>query len=242
MCKINVYQMNLNPYMTDKPKEKSVKIRSVFNAYKRSYNRKAVLGDVQMQSFKPLDNQGYGRYIDYCMENINEPTVVVFSNLFDLGIRANSAYSRLVYASSNENILGIYFTDYSLEKNFKIDIEKITSRTWKDSDWEDDELGKIFRENPGKTPRVKRSVVSDEVAKAIKDIREEDSPALLSDIAEVLDMTPSMVRRIAAYSKTPYSTGKPITHEQRKHLIEAYKSARADEFSRFIIKKEKYIP
>lgn len=257
MVKINIYQMNLNPCMIDKRREKSENIRAVFKAYKKDRDEEAKkekakmgkteiekveMGKVEMHSFKPLDNGGYSKYVDYRMESITEPTIVIFSNIFDLATRSNTAYSRLVYASSKENIKAIYFTDYSLEKNFKVDTKLIAKKNREEKGWKDDELGLMFRDKVGTKPSIRRAYIPEEVREAIATIRKEANPALLYDMAEVLDLSYSMIRRAASYNREPYKSGDPINERQKKHLIDAYESARVDEFLRFKIKKEKYIP
>lgn len=235
MNKINIYQMNLNPYMIKDERKKSKEIEEIFKYYKKNYDKSAIKGEVQMQSFRPLDNKGYDKYVELCVEEINKPTILVFSTLFDLDTTGDGAYSRLIYANSMKNVKAIYFTKYSLKEAFHID-----EKTFNLKNWEDETLGKIFRKNYGTKPKVRRSFIHPELKDAIIKLRSETPPVLLSDIADTLGLSYPLVRRYAANAMTSSSQGESINDEQKDYLLEVYEKIKQKELSRIEVRVEKF--
>lgn len=236
MNEVNIYQMNLNPYMINDERKKSKEINEIFKYYQKNYDKSAIKGEVHMQSFRPLDNKGYDKYVEFCLEGINKPTILVFSNLFDLDTNGDGAYSRLIYATSMKNIKAIYFTKYSLKKAFQLDEDSYGLH------WKDETLGKIFRKNTGTKPKIRRSFIHPELKAAIIKLRSENPPVLLLDIADTLGLSYSLVRRYAANAMTSSSQGESINNDQKGYLLDVYEKIKREELKRIEVRVEEYKP
>lgn len=236
MSKVNIYQMNLNPYMINDERKKSKEINEIFKYYQKNYDKSAIKGEVHMQSFRPLDNMGYDKYVEFCVEEINKPTILVFSTLFDLDTNGDGAYSRLIYANSMENIKAIYFTKYSLKEAFQLNEDSYGLH------WKDEILGKIFRKNTGTKPKVRRSFIHPELKDAIIKLRSENPPVLLSDIADTLGLSYPLVRRYASNAMSNSGQGESISNLQKDYLLEVYEKIKQKELSRIEVRVEKFWP
>lgn len=227
MTKINIYQMSLNPCMLDKTKEKSETIRKVFKAYKEHIDKDAQMGEVHMHSFSPKDSAGYGKYTDFRIDEIEGPAIFIISSLYDLDNDASKAFSRLVYALSFKTIKAIYITNYHEE----VDVSKYIKI-----------LNQIFYDGRGKTAKSRRTEVPKTLVHEIVELRKLDEPVLLSDIAETVNLAPSMVRKYSMYSSARNAgPGVPIKPGQVQQLRDAIDIAREEEYMRFNIKEEIYI-
>ena len=236
MSKVNIYQMNLNPYMINDERKKSKEINEIFKYYQKNYDKSAIKGEVHMQSFRPLDNMGYDKYVEFCVEEINKPTILVFSTLFDLDTNGDGAYSRLIYANSMENIKAIYSTKYSLKEAFQLNEDSYGLH------WKDEILGKIFRKNTGTKPKVRRSFIHPELKDAIIKLRSENPPVLLSDIADTLGLSYPLVRRYASNAMSNSGQGESISNLQKDYLLEVYEKIKQKELSRIEVRVEKFWP
>ena len=228
--------MNLNPYMINDERKKSKEINEIFKYYQKNYDKSAIKGEVHMQSFRPLDNMGYDKYVEFCVEEINKPTILVFSTLFDLDTNGDGAYSRLIYANSMENIKAIYFTKYSLKEAFQLNEDSYGLH------WKDEILGKIFRKNTGTKPKVRRSFIHPELKDAIIKLRSENPPVLLSDIADTLGLSYPLVRRYASNAMSNSGQGESISNLQKDYLLEVYEKIKQKELSRIEVRVEKFWP
>lgn len=226
MSKINILAMSLDPFLKDNSEKKSKEIRNVISSYKFDYDKKAEVDKINIHSFCPRDNTGYTQYFDTRLEEIEEPTIIILSNLLDMSNNGNQAYGRLYYALTLENVKAIYITSYSTD----YDVSKYM-----------DTLEKIFRVSNSHTRKPRRIEVSDTLIRAMINLRKEEPPVLYKDLAEVTNLQETFLNKILAGYVTGRGKGAPIKPHQVKYLKEAMKASREIVYDRYDIVEETYL-
>lgn len=235
MEKIHIYAINLSPCEQDDSVliQKSSVIKSIIEEYKKkSSNAYEVDEDeITMFSFCPLDNSGYIAYVeDFVNKEAKKPCVLIFKNLLDIANVPKTACGRLKHMLHREEILAIYFYDYSTVYTADTYLNKLI------------EIFNIDIESTGENKR--RSLHPESLKKEIRRLRIIEPPVLYSDMEKVTGISQSSLRSIVCPPNTQGSrgpNGRHITEEEKEKLLTLMEEDKKKVLNSVEVFKEIYI-